>query len=159
VKPAAPAKRRRSAKGGDRTRQFAALPCRKGKGGLEVMLVTSRDTGRWVLPKGWPMKGLTGAEAAAREAFEEAGLRGKVKGKPLGSYDYPKRLACGDCVPVTVRVYRLDVTRELDDWPERGQRTRRWVTPAEAASLVAEADLAALLAGLAPPKPPAAAAG
>lgn len=123
------------------------------------MLVTSRDTGRWVLPKGWPMKGLTGAETAAREAFEEAGLRGKVKGKPLGSYGYPKRLACGDCVPVTVRLYRLDVTRELDDWPERGQRTRRWCSPAEAATMVAEADLAALLAALAPPKAGAVAGG
>ena len=150
MKAAAPKKARRSGKGGDRTRQFAALPCRKTKAGLEVMLVTSRDTGRWVLPKGWPMKGLTGAEAAAREAFEEAGLRGKVKGKALGTYAYHKRLADGEALPVTVTVYRLDVARELDTWPEAGQRTRRWFPPAEAASLVEEPDLAALLAALAP---------
>lgn len=150
VKSAPPKKTRSGGKGGDRTRQFAALPCRKTEAGLEVMLVTSRDTGRWVLPKGWPMKGLTGAEAAAREAFEEAGLRGKVKGKTLGSYTYQKKLDSGDALPLTVSVYRLDVARELDDWPEATQRTRRWFTPAEAAALVEEPDLAALLAGLAP---------
>lgn len=147
MKPVKPSKRR-AAKGGDRTRQFAALPCRKAARGLEVMLVTSRDTGRWVLPKGWPIKGLTGAQTAAREAFEEAGLRGKLRGRALGSFVYDKRLDCGDCLPLSVSVYRLDVTRELDDWPERSQRTRRWFSPAEASAQVDEPDLAALLAAL-----------
>jgi 8-oxo-dGTP pyrophosphatase MutT (NUDIX family) len=152
VKASAPAKRHRTAKGGDRTRQFAALPCRKGAAGPEVMLVTSRDTGRWVLPKGWPIKGLSGAAAAAREAFEEAGLRGKIKGKPVGTFDYRKRLEGGDSLPVHVSVYRLDVARELDDWPERGQRVRRWFAPAEAADLVEEPQLADLLLCLAAPE-------
>ena len=135
---------------GARRVQFAALPCRPGDdGGLLVLLVTSRDTGRWVLPKGWPMKGRDGAGAAAREAYEEAGVKGKVAAGPVGDYDYDKRLESGETVPVNVAVYRLDVTREMKKWPERDQRTRRWFPAAEAAELVDEPGLRELIASLA----------
>lgn len=127
-------------------RQYAALPCRVDEAGrLMVMMVTSRDTGRWVLPKGWPIKRLGGAGSAEREAFEEAGIRGTIHDHAVGVYVYDKRLDGGDTRTISVDVYRLDVIEELDDWPERAQRQRRWFTPAVAASLVDEPTLAALL--------------
>lgn len=130
--------------------QFAALPCRAGpEGVLEIMLVTSRDTGRWVLPKGWPMKRRDGAGTAAREAFEEAGIKGKMAAGPLGFYEYDKRLDNGEAVRVNVAVYRLDVTKEMAKWPERDQRTRRWFAAQDAATLVEEPDLQALIGTLA----------
>ncbi len=71
--------------------QYAALPYRITKPGvLEFMLITSRGTGRWIIPKGWPMKGRKPPKAAAREAFEEAGLRGEIGGKAVGSFTYEK---------------------------------------------------------------------
>jgi 8-oxo-dGTP pyrophosphatase MutT (NUDIX family) len=132
--------------GKGKRRQYAALPCRMAETGrLEVMMVTSRDTGRWVLPKGWPIKRLGGAGSAEREAFEEAGIQGTIHAGPLGCYVYDKRLDSGVTRAVWVDVFRLDVTDELEDWPERAQRRRRWFTPAEAAALVGEPALAALL--------------
>ncbi|MBS0639209.1 MAG: NUDIX hydrolase [Acetobacteraceae bacterium] len=131
-----------------RRQQFAALPCRRSEFGLRVMLITSRGTGRWVLPKGWPKLGYSGADLAALEAFEEAGLEGIIGAEAIGSYGYRKHLANRGVVECGVDVFLLAVTRELDDWPERKQRRRQWFTAAEAAALVDEAELAALLRGL-----------
>src|SRR6185312_11225605 len=117
-------------------RQFAALAHMRGATGLMVMLVTSRDTGRWVLPKGWPKKRLSGSELAGLEAFEEAGLLGMVAKKPIGLYRYTKRLRDRSEVECEVDVYLMRVSKELDDWPERGQRQRRWFTPTDAAAAV-----------------------
>ncbi len=128
-------------------RQFAALPCMSGEAGLMVLLVTSRDTGRWVLPKGWPKKRCSGAEIAALEAFEEAGLVGDVAAISIGFYRYPKHLPNGGVVECDVDVYPMRVAHLLEDWPERAQRRRQWFTLAEAAGLVNEADLTALLLG------------
>ena len=97
------------------------------------MLVTSRETKRWVLPKGWAEAGLAPHELAAKEAFEEAGLVGKVEREPVGTYRYEKRLHGGRTVPCEVGVYPLWVERQLDDWPERGQRKTQWFTLAQAA--------------------------
>ena len=116
-----------------------------------VMLVTSRGTGRWVLPKGWPKKRHSGPDIAALEAFEEAGLLGEVAPRSIGFYRYPKRLSKKHVVACDVDVYALCVARLLDDWPERAQRQRRWFTLAEAAGVVKEADLTALLLRLAEP--------
>jgi 8-oxo-dGTP pyrophosphatase MutT (NUDIX family) len=126
--------------------QFAALPWRIGADeSRQIMLLTSRETRRWVIPKGWPMKGLKPPEAAAREAFEEAGLVGRIIGKqPIGLFHYNKRLLKDDLL-CEVWVFLLWVERQLDDWPEKGQRETNWFSPAEAASLVDEGGLAEVI--------------
>lgn len=131
--------------------QVAALCYRRRHHRLEILMVTSRDTGRWVLPKGWPIPGRGPADSAAREAFEEAGVLGRVGPLPIGSYGYDKRLGPDLALPCRVSVYPLAVRRLVDDFPERRQRVRRWMGPRAAAGLVAEPELAALLAGFAPP--------
>ena len=125
--------------------QVAALPWRKAKHGVEVMLITSRDTGRWVLPKGWPEFGEEFFDAAAREAGEEAGLKGTICAQEAGRYYYAKALANGDNVGCEVLVYPLEVDDVADKWKEKGQRKRKWVSPAKAAAMVAEADLAKVI--------------
>jgi 8-oxo-dGTP pyrophosphatase MutT (NUDIX family) len=128
-------------------RQYAALPWRRGADGkVEVLLITSRETRRWVIPKGWPIKGLSAAKSAAREAFEEAGVEGDAGKKKLGQYIYDKRLRSGRMQAVRVGVYGLLVNVERDDWPEKGQRDKLWTTPAQASSLVDEPELQVLLA-------------
>jgi 8-oxo-dGTP pyrophosphatase MutT (NUDIX family) len=124
--------------------QFAALPYRRFNG-LKVLLLTSRDTGRWVLPKGWPMKGKKPRSAAKREALEEAGVVGRIGKRPIGMFHYSKRLAGGELVTCEVHVYPLAVDRQRKRWPEQRQRTQRWFTPEEAAQAVQEPELAALL--------------
>ena len=132
-------------------RQCAALPLAVRDGETMVMLVTSRDTRRWVLPKGWAEPELASHEAAAKEAFEEAGLVGEVEPEPVGRYSYEKRLRGGRSVPCEVRVFPLWVERQLEDWPERGQREARWFTLGQAALAVDEGDLVTLLLRLAAP--------
>ena len=132
-------------------RQFAALPFVERNGETVVMLVTSRETRRWVLPKGWAEKGLTGAELAAKEAFEEAGLMGAVATKRVGFYSYVKRLPDGEEMNCRVDVFPMHVGELLADWPERGQRERRWFTLAQAAMEVEEGELVTLLLRLASP--------
>jgi 8-oxo-dGTP pyrophosphatase MutT (NUDIX family) len=107
-------------------------------------LITSRESRKWLIPKGWPMKGLKDHQAAAREAIEEAGIKGKVGKKPVGQYTYQKRLI-DHVEPCRVFVYRLDVDKEQAKWRERDQRERRWVPVADAADLVTEPSLANLL--------------
>ena len=126
--------------------QFGALPWRIGPGGTrEVMLLTSRETHRWVTPKGWPMKGRKPAEVAKQEAFEEAGLVGQIVGKrPVGNFHYEKRLARSD-VLCQVRVFLFRVEQQLNDWPEKSQRETRWFPADEAAELVEEGGLAEII--------------
>ncbi|HYE52110.1 MAG TPA: NUDIX hydrolase [Azospirillaceae bacterium] len=131
--------------------QYAALPVRERDGRRQVMLITSRETKRWIIPKGWPEKNLEPHEVAAREAYEEAGLVGRVETRPLGSFVYEKRLRDGSATPCQVDIFLLEVERELDDWPEKGQRERRWMSPSEAALLVGEAGLVTVLLRLAAP--------
>ena len=126
-------------------RQVAALCLRTGRKGPEVLMITSRGTGRWIIPKGWPIEGKTASEAALQEAWEEAGVEGTVNPDPLGDYRYRKEVKGG--IPVTCRceVFRVDVDALADDWPERGRRQREWVTPREAAKRVEEPELKAIL--------------
>lgn len=127
-------------------RQVAALPWRRTAAGLEIMLVTSRETRRWVTPKGGRMPGRTDAEAAAIEALEEAGIEGVVAQEPLGMFRYLKilkRRAPRWCV---VAVYGLEVRVQHDDWHERTERQRIWVSRDEAVRRVDEPDLKALIA-------------
>ena len=116
---------------------------RKGK--PVVLLITSRDTGRWVIPKGWPMKDFTDPDAAAQEAFEEAGVRGDVVPEPIGRFGYDKVLSAKRSVPCLVTVYPLRVTQRLTSYPEAAERKRSWVSPRKAAGMVAEPELQALL--------------
>ena len=131
---------------GEIRRQYGAVPYRIGEGGhLEVMLVTSRETRRWVVPKGWPIKDLKPHSSAEREAYEEAGIIGRIAKRPCGAFRYVKRLNSGEMVSCEVQVYPFEVRRELSEWPEKGQRQRMWTAPASAAELVQEPDLAELL--------------
>ena len=124
--------------------QVAAL-CYRTSPRVEILLVTSRETRRWVTPKGWPTKNRTDPEAAAREAFEEAGVEGAVDSRPFGSFGYDKTLKSGASKPVLAALYPLKVEKEHSDWPERSQRARVWYTVDEAAAAVREEDLADLI--------------
>ncbi|CAN7312784.1 NUDIX hydrolase [Phenylobacterium sp. LjRoot225] len=126
--------------------QYAALPWRANDGGrLEVLLITSRGTRRWVIPKGWPIKGLRPESSAAREAFEEAGVTGMPAAAALGGYGYAKVLRSGRTREVQVSVFALEVTHEAERWPEREQREKRWAPPEIAAELVDEPELQLLI--------------
>lgn len=129
----------------DKRHQFAALPWRTGTGGLEILVITSRETRRWVIPKGWPMKALAAHQAAAQEAYEEAGVRGDIASAPLGMFRYLKRLKGDKTQLCAVDVFPLQVSEILDTWPERDEREREWVKPEEAARRVDEPELTALI--------------
>jgi 8-oxo-dGTP pyrophosphatase MutT (NUDIX family) len=125
--------------------QLAALCWRKGENGPEVLLVTS-SSGRWILPKGWPIEGKSPAESALTEAWEEGGIaRGKASRKPVGSYMAIKRTVQGDDVPCLHRVYAIKVRDVADDFPEAHRRDRAWVSPEEAAAMVDEDGLRDIL--------------
>lgn len=126
--------------------QVAALPWREQDGTVEIMLITSRDTGRWVLPKGWPEAREPLCNAAAREAGEEAGLTGRISPIEAGRYFYAKALPSGEEVPCEVLVFPLKVGSVADRWKEKRARTRRWVACAEAEQMVAERDLSQIIA-------------
>ncbi|KEQ09309.1 hypothetical protein GV67_01120 [Pseudorhizobium pelagicum] len=126
--------------------QYAALCYRmkKKRSEIEVLLLTSRDSGRWVIAKGWPMAAKKAHAVAEREAYEEAGAKGKVDKEPLGYYHYDKALRSGLKVPVRVQVHALEVQEMLKDFPEKGSRRLEWVSPEEAAMRVKEPELKAL---------------
>jgi 8-oxo-dGTP pyrophosphatase MutT (NUDIX family) len=128
-------------------KQVAALPVRRVKGSAEVLLVTSRDTGRWIIPKGWRMKGRTGQASAAQEAREEAGVKGKIKRKAIGHFSYVKREKTSVRV-IDVTVFLLSVRKEYKRWREAGQRKRAWFAPETAAGHVQEPELSSLIAAL-----------
>jgi 8-oxo-dGTP pyrophosphatase MutT (NUDIX family) len=124
-----------------KTRQVAALPWRQGEHGVEILLVTTRTTKRWVIPKGWTMPGKADHEAAAIEAFEEAGVRGETDTLPVGHFGYFKIMDSGKPRHVTVGVFVLKVEEELQEWPERHERERRWVSLKQVRSVIGEAEL------------------
>jgi 8-oxo-dGTP pyrophosphatase MutT (NUDIX family) len=130
--------------------QFAALPWRRTEVGIEVLLITSRETRRWVIPKGWGKKGEPATVAAAREALEETGAAGRVSEAPLGQYRYQKVLKSGGVQRVRVAVYALEVVHEHEEWPEMAIREKLWTAAAEAARLVDEPELQALIAAFWP---------
>jgi 8-oxo-dGTP pyrophosphatase MutT (NUDIX family) len=105
------------------------------------MLVTSRGTRRWIIPKGWPKRGMSPYETAAKEAFEEAGILGKVSKRPIGSYPYDKILEKGHKASCRVQVFALRVTRQHKRWPEKRERRIRWYPPAEAVRFIREPHL------------------
>jgi 8-oxo-dGTP pyrophosphatase MutT (NUDIX family) len=126
--------------------QYAALPYRRTEGGvLLVLLLTSRETKRWVIPKGWPMTGHKPYEVAATEAYQEAGIKGIVGQKSIGTYYYTKRLMNEEDRLCEVIVFSLRVTHELPTWREETQRQRAWFPRDTAASLVDEGGLAEII--------------
>lgn len=126
--------------------QVAAL-CHRGTGNAtRILLITSRDTGRWVLPKGWPKRGHDAGGTALEEAWEEAGIKPAGRPSLVGRYHYEKRLDGGLPMPTRVEVFAIPVSGLHDDFPEKGQRERVWMSPADAAAAVHEPDLAELLA-------------
>lgn len=130
--------------------QIAALSVRWDKSGKpRVLMVTSRDTGRWVMPKGWCMKGISNWEAAKIEALEEAGAVGVMVDEPIGEYQYVKRLDDGAKVLARVTVYPMFVESLKRNWKERKERKRRWFSFRKAAKLVDEPELSDLLNKLA----------
>lgn len=137
-------------------RQIAALPYTTADdGSMQILLITSRDTRRWVIPKGNRIKGLAGHRAAELEAYEEAGIHGIACPAPLGRYRYDKRKRSGQSREATVEVFPLAVTGHLTQWPEKGQRELRWFPIGEAAQAVDEPDLQSLIAAFRePPRDP-----
>lgn len=125
--------------------QYAALCVRQEQSIAEVLLITSRDTGRWVIPKGWPIKKRKPHQVAQQEALEEAGIVGEAAKRSCGSYRYEKRLSDGDTVTCLVKVHLLSVAKSLAEFPERGQRELRWMRPGDAAKHVIEPELRELL--------------
>ena len=117
--------------------QYAALPYRMSKKDrAEFMLVTSRETRRWIIPKGWPKRGKSPHRSAAREAFEEAGVLGAVGRRPVDSFSYAKRLKNGRSVECEVRVFPLEVKRQWKEWPEKQERQVKWLSAPKAAEKV-----------------------
>jgi len=127
--------------------QYAALPWRRNNAAVEVMLVTSRRSGRWIIPKGWPMKHKPPHAAAAREALEEAGVVGRIGKQPIGMFSYNKLLKRGQVV-CQVKVFSLEVIRQKKTWPDKGRRQVRWLSPSDAARTVEEPLLGAIIRGL-----------
>lgn len=129
--------------------QYAALPFRRGSdGSIEILLVTSRRTGRWIIPKGWPAAGMTPFELAAREALEEGGVAGRIDEQPIGCYRHKKTLSDGSVVRCKVDVYALEVNVQMQIWPEIGQRNTQWFSLGEAAAVVRDPDLRAVILAL-----------
>lgn len=127
------------------SRQVGALPVRRGPdGALLVMLVTTLQTQRWIIPKGWPWPDQQDYLAAAAEAREEAGVLGEAHAGSIGFFTYEKRRQSGS-VPVRVSVYLLEVREELETWPECNRRQRAWFTLSDAAAAVREPELRDLL--------------
>ncbi len=142
--------------------QYGAIPYRHVDGEIVFLMITSRRTGKWIFPKGGLIEGLAPAESAAQEAYEEAGVRGRIGAAPVGHYRAfkarPGKARPGKArrvveTPVLVEMYPLEVAEQFDDWPEKGERKRHWATHAEARRLLSEPGLVALaekIAGSAP---------
>ncbi|MZR11820.1 NUDIX domain-containing protein [Maritimibacter sp. DP07] len=131
--------------------QFGALCYRVVDGKVKILLVTSRGRGRWIIPKGWPLHRATPAEAAANEAYEEAGVRTRTTDSVIGFFTYLK-VQGGRKMSVVVAVFPSEVTQELPHWPEKGQRRRKWVGRKKAAKMVDAPELAAIIRNFDPSK-------
>jgi 8-oxo-dGTP pyrophosphatase MutT (NUDIX family) len=124
--------------------QFAALCYRIRNDKVQFCLVTSRRSGRWIVPKGWPMNGQTPMDAAATEAYEEAGVRGKIEPRPIGVFSYYKVRSQNE-LPCIAVVYPLKVKKVLQTWPEHKERHRKWLSRKKAAALVDDAELSQII--------------
>lgn len=129
----------------DSRTQFAAL-CYKVEGKkLRFLLITSRASGRWIIPKGWPMPGLDPLECVRREAWEEAGIKGTVMPRPLGLFTYLKNMGRSDDLPCVAITYAMEVDKLARIYPEAGQRKRKWMSGKKAAKRLESPELAAII--------------
>ncbi len=126
--------------------QYAALPWRWADDHLEILLITTLNTKRWVVPKGWPLAGCTPGECAAQEALEEAGVVGEMAPRPCGFFLYLKRRKTGEVVSCRVAVFPLEVARQRRTWPEKAVRETCWCSVDEALARVSDPGLKRLIA-------------
>lgn len=133
--------------------QFGALCYRVNNGKLQILLVTGRKSGRWTIPKGWPVNKATPAQAALTEAYEEAGVKGRIDGDCLGIYQHFSSKTKSR-VPRMVAVYPVRVKKRLDDYPEKGSRKVRWYTPRKASKRVVSPELSQMLLSFRPSSKP-----
>lgn len=133
--------------------QFAALPFRIRKGKPQILLITSRGTQQWIIPKGWPMEGLKPHKAAAQEAWEEAGIIGTISKQSLGQYRYRKTRGPKRGQKVDVMIFALEIEKLAKRYPEEGQRRRKWMSPKKAAKHIQNPELAEIVRGFAPKLP------
>ena len=129
---------------GEPAQQVAAL-CWRASPAPQVLLVTSLSTRRWILPKGWPVAGLSLARSAAHEAEEEAGITGDIAPAPIGSYDYVKLRKDGGALPCRVSVFALMARGQLDNYAEKGARELAWLPFHLAAGQISEPGLRPIL--------------
>jgi len=125
--------------------QVAALCYRMTDDGHEILLITSRGRGNWILPKGWPKKKISSAQTALEEAFEEAGIKGQVQEKAIGEYHFTKSTPQGATLNCMATVYEVAFIKMVDEFPEKGERKVRWFTPEAAAEAVSSPELAEIL--------------
>jgi 8-oxo-dGTP pyrophosphatase MutT (NUDIX family) len=126
--------------------QYAALPWRRVEGRLEILLITTLTSKRWVVPKGWPCEGRSPCESAAQEAFEEAGIIGTTTARAVGTFDYLKRRKTGETIACRVAVFALEVERQRRAWPEKAMRQTCWCSVDEAMARVSDPGLKRLIA-------------
>lgn len=136
--------------------QYAALPWRRHQGVLQILLITTRGTRRWIVPKGWPEAELSPPQCAAREALEEAGVVGEIASRKLGAFDCHKRVKNGAMLPLHIEVFPMEVVRQRRDWPEKGHREIAWCTLDDALVRVREPGLRKLIVKFAKTMPAAA---
>jgi 8-oxo-dGTP pyrophosphatase MutT (NUDIX family) len=125
--------------------QYAALPWRKVKGKLEFLLITTSNARLWIVPKGWPIEGLTPSQSAAQEAFEEAGLEGEIAAEPLGSFRHYKQAKSGETILCTVHLFPMEVTGQRETWPEKHLRQTCWCSVREALARIKQPNLRRLI--------------
>ena len=129
--------------------QAGVIAYRIRRGEVQVLLMTSRDTGRWIIPKGNIKPGASPSKAAVQEAFEEAGIKGTiVSSTPFGMYTYYKKVGSGEVRAAAVEVFLLQVKEQLKKWPEKGERKLAWVSAKKAVELVEEPGVVPLLVRL-----------
>lgn len=126
--------------------QYGALPWRRTPDGLQVLLITTRNTHRWIVPKGWPEAGHTPQECAALEAYEEAGVTGAVTDHAIGAFNHKKQLKSGQMINCRIRVYGMEVSEIAGDWPEKNARRTKWFPVQEALTLVDDPGLRRIIA-------------
>ena len=124
------------------TPQSAVIPYRRRRKNIEVLMVTSLGSGRWVFPKGHIKRDISARQSAEKEAFEEAGIGGRLSPNRIGYYRYCKKKKTRI---YQVEVFAMNVTNVLESWPEEHMRQRKWMSPENAANIVKEDDLRILI--------------
>jgi len=125
--------------------QLGALCYRVIRDKPQILMITSRGTGRWIIPKGWPIDGLSAPKGALQEAYEEAGVKGRAFDAPIGFFTYRKDPEARGGTPCAVLVYPVKVKTLLDSYPEAGQRKRKWLSRKKAAARASDPELAQIL--------------